>query len=69
MVKEKDATIYVDSRKRVASSDSDFEVDLGAGRPRCTPSSERTRVPETKLGPSVWSTLKGLEGEADGEVG
>ena len=35
-----------------------------AGRP-CT-NSKTCCPPETKLGPSVWSTLKGLVGEAGG---
>ena len=107
-------TIYVDSRKRVAGSDSDFEVDLGeslhlqsdarlavykirladsflstdrgrylywvdaalgtlnwASLPEGACAIMRTNSktccpPETKLGPSMWSTLKGLVGEAGG---
>ena len=39
-------TIYVDSRKRVAGSDSDFEVDLGARAPGWQPGSAPTsRLP------------------------
>ena len=32
-LKKRMTTIYVDSRKRVAGSDSDFEVDLGVAAP------------------------------------
>ena len=51
-------TIYVDSRKRVAGSDSDFEVDLGESLH--LQSDARLAVYK------MWSTLKGLVGEAGG---
>ena len=41
----------------------------GVGQPIILTNSKTCCPPETKLGPSMWSMLKGLDGEAAGEVG
>ena len=50
-------TIYVDSRKRVAGSDSDFEVDLG--EPLHLQSDARLAVYKIRLADSFLSTDRG----------
>ena len=56
-LKKRMTTIYVDSRKRVAGSDSDFEVDLG--EPLHLQSDARLAVYKIRLADSFLSTDRG----------
>ena len=56
-LKKRMTTIYVDSRKRVAGSDSDFEVDLGESLH--LQSDARLAVYKIRLADSFLSTDRG----------